>query len=190
MSIERIMDLGYFSHFPVLGAALARTLSVYPMFPILECGVGDGSTHLIHLAAGSRYVVSADTNADWIERFADYLSSRHRFIHVHADIPSGSSGINEKIAGWLEFVESTKPESFSLAFIDCEPGEARVPIINALRGQAKMIVAHDRCADEPPGGGNYGWKALDGVFTYQTRFTHLRPHTAIYTDDVLLCMVC
>jgi hypothetical protein len=149
------------SHVPILAAAIARTQG-----PVLECGCGWWSTSLIHLAAAGRSIVSCETDAEWLSKFVVYQRNNHRFVHVR---------------NWREHPVITS-ERWSVAFVDCSPGEERIHVIQRLKPYATYIVAHDVDADIPPGGGNYGWKQLEGFFKYEVIFKDVRPWTTVYSD--------
>lgn len=168
-------DLGVGSHVPILAAAIARTTG-----PILECGTGDWSTPLIHaLANGKRGIYSVDTSQEWLDKFTPtYMSGLHRF----ALLPHIGDH-HQTIRAWTVFGLSLHEHRDGVCFLDQSPGEARVPMAKAIKGKFKFIVAHDTDADIPPGGGNYGWKELDGYFKYQFTFKDLRPWTTVYSDE-------
>lgn len=172
-------DLGYFSHFPLLASCIARTKG-----PILELGCGWGSTPMIHYAAWNRFRVTADTNLEWLKTFAEgYASPRnHEFIHVKPTVHDPETN-RYNIEAWDRFMDSwANVTKWGVAFVDQAPGEARVPSIMKLKGNANFIVAHDGEADEPGGGGNYRWRDLNGVFKYRTIMKRMRPWTIIYSD--------
>lgn len=166
-------DLGVGSHFPILAAAIARTTG-----DILECGTGWWSTPLIHaLANGNRKVRSIDSDESWLEKFIPlYRCDFHTFESLMA------SGHHPQIEAWEMLGESLPEYPDGVCFLDQSPGEARVPMAKAIKGKFKFLVAHDVDADIPPGGGNYGWKQLDGFFKYHYIFKDLRPWTAVYSD--------
>lgn len=183
MTEPATVDQGYFSHYHYLGAALVVSRVRWPDLPILELGVGWGSTPLIHHSAFGRDVVSVDTQPDWLRMFAPvYQSERHRFIRVHENDPMTHDGITGWEEGWARFslIDECK---WGVAFVDCWPGEVRVPLIRRLKGYAKIIVAHDCEADEPPGGGNYRWRDLEGRFRTKLTMKRVRPWTTIYSDE-------
>lgn len=169
-------DLGIASHIAILASAIYRTTGA-----VLECGLGHWSTHLVHLMSnGKRQVVSLETDSKWLEKFIHLESPWHRFACLH--------GKDEKrlIQTWIEYAMNLDASAYAngVVFLDQSPGEARVPMAMALKGKAQYIVCHDTQADIPPGGGNYGWKQLDGVFKYAVTYEAVRPWTTIYSDDV------
>ncbi len=67
------------SHFPVLAAAVARTAG---QGPVLELGMGDYSTPMLHLLCHDRLLVSADNSARWVARYEAFRSPRHELHFV------------------------------------------------------------------------------------------------------------
>lgn len=175
-SEDRGWNGGFFSHFPFLATAIAKTTG-----PILECGAGWGSTPLIQYMAGGRKIVTADTDHAWLDRFSvGYASPMHQFWHISD--PNGSTEALDLMAAWDRFVTNRPEERWGLVFLDQAPGEARVPVAGILRGRADLIVAHDLEADEPGAGGNYGWRHLKDMFKYHRIVKRLRPWTGIFSN--------
>lgn len=154
-------DLGVGSHVPILAAAVARTTG-----PVIECGTGWWSTPLLHLLCKGRRLLSCETDKEWLQKFSHLGSDQHEIRHV---------------THWKN-VSEIDSHSWSVAFVDGSPGEERIDIIRRLRERTNFIVAHDTDADIPPGGGNYGWKKLEGVFRYEVIYKGVRPWTTIYSD--------
>lgn len=77
MSDERIDD--WASHLPLLTAACTATTG-----PILECGAGLYSTPVLHAlcAPTGRLLVTAESDATWLNRFASYVTPWHRLERV------------------------------------------------------------------------------------------------------------
>ena len=165
-------DLGVGSHVPVLAAVLARTTG-----SILECGMGWWSTPLIHLVANGRPVLSLETDQAWSEQLEQFKNEWHHFGIIE------NKGHHPTIKRWVELGDRVQKGEYEVAFLDQSPGEARVPMALALRGKVKFIICHDLEADIPPGGGNYGWRQLEGLFRHQLTYNHVRPWTGIYSDE-------
>lgn len=108
-------DFGYFSHYPVLAAAVARTAGA-----VLELGCGWGSTPMLRAMCRVefRYLESYDTNSEWAERFGVPL-----------------------VGSWKQWMPKMK--SYSVAFIDAAPGEERRELAMKLKGMATFIILHD-----------------------------------------------
>ena len=155
-------DLGYGSHHPILALAVHRTTG-----PVIECGMGDSSTHLLHYMCLGRKLFSCETDQAWLEKYLEYRTADHQLIHV---------------GKWGE-VGMIDTDRFDVAFIDSSPGEERIDLVKRLKGHCKFIVAHDLEADIRPAGGNYQWAQLDGLFKYYTLFDKLRPWTGVWSDE-------
>jgi hypothetical protein len=86
------------------------------------------------------------------------------------------------VSSWVAW----KPvhERYSVAFIDCAPGEARADLAVRLKGKAKFIVLHDaECDTMHGGGGNYRYDLIAPLFKYAEYYRMLRPVTLILSDD-------
>ncbi len=88
--------IAYASHQPILGMAIAMTEG-----PVLELGVGAGSTPFLHhvCARRGRHVLSLESDRAWADRYAlsFALADRHVFELVTAwerfDLPSERWGV-------------------------------------------------------------------------------------------------
>lgn len=165
MLTEPFTQAGVGSHFPVLAAAVARTTG-----PVLECGMGYWSSIMLYLMCkGKRDLLGLDSDPLWAGRFSG--------LYATGIIQGG-------IDTWVAYCQSLRDDIYQdgVIFVDNAPGEARVPMIIALKGKAKFIVVHDLEADIPPSAGNYGWKQLNGMFRYHTVFKDFRPWTGVFSD--------
>ena len=71
----------YYTHAPLLAKCVANTTG-----PILELGTGVYSTSLLDCLAGSRTVVSTDSNLDFLSELkTQFESPTHKFVHIDAD---------------------------------------------------------------------------------------------------------
>ena len=153
----------YFSHYPILAAAVAASSG-----PILELGVGHGSTYMLHYMGlmSKRRVVSAETDKAWLEGFRDgYESPLHEFVHV-TDWPS-----------WNR-IES---EIWGAALVDCAPGEERYKLADRLRHVCRWIVCHDSEKDYGSGG-NYMYEKILPRFRFVSEWRRCRPYTFVLSD--------
>lgn len=159
-------DLGMGSHAPILARAFLACSG-----PVVECGTGHWSTWMLHemCAQVGRSLLSVDTDKEWLSKFSELEGESHRF---------------ERVSDWLSWAKEAG--QVSLVFVDCAPGEIRVPLIKALADKANLIVAHDTEADEPGAGGNYGWRELKGYFRYESTYSRVRPWTTLYSNFIKL----
>ena len=153
----------YITHYPILAAAVSATYG-----PVLECGMGFGSTPMLHYMCGMsrRFLLSADTDKQWIEEFRSYASPRHHEL--------------SHVEDWMKWPRLTQT-LWSVAFVDCAPGEVRHEIAAALKGSANYIVLHDSETDYAAGG-NYQYDKIKPLFKYVNEFRRLRPYTLVVSD--------
>jgi hypothetical protein len=147
-------DMGYFSHYPVLARALAITSG-----PILELGMGWGSTPLISAMCQDREVWSVDTSQEWADRFKGLQRPNHQILW--------GDGPVWPIKQW------------SVVFIDSSPGEQRKDIAMALKEHAEFLVLHDH---EAGSGAAYYYEQIMPAFKYSETYRLMTPHTLILSN--------
>jgi len=118
-------DSKFATHMPALITAVVNTDG-----PVLEMGCGDFSTPLLHAicAANKRFLLTAETNRNWMNLFVDLERNWHQFQHV------------DSVRGWNDIGLGVY---WSVVFIDHAPGERRVVDIRRLRSYADVFVVHD-----------------------------------------------
>lgn len=164
--------MSYHSHYPILAAAVARTTG-----PILELGAGEGSTPLLHYTG--REVLTVDTDASWLETFAGYRSRMHAFEIVGPVGDDALPMVTRMIAGWNAWRIPNRP--WSVAFIDCAPGEARHELAIRLAEKATYVVCHDSETDYQSGG-NYMYDRCTEHFLHVTEWRRWRPYTLVLSN--------
>lgn len=113
-----ITDMSYTCYLPLLFQAIATT-----EFPVIECGMGHGSTRLLHSL--DRHVLSYDTNPEWFGMF----DVQNKYL---------IDGEN-----WVSLMNMYKSSNV-IMFLDQAPGESREQCILTLSTDFKgIIVAHD-----------------------------------------------
>lgn len=141
------MDESYFSHMPVLSAAVLKTAG-----PVLELGAGLGSTLLLHGLCGTmnRELVTIDSDEEWLRKFMNFGRSWHqlRLVDHFINLPEYS-------------------QNWGLVFIDHGIALERGESLSALR-DAPMIVCHDTCHYFL-----YGYEPLLTAFKYRWNY---KPH--------------
>ena len=162
-------DLGVYSHFPVLAAALAKTTG-----PVLELGMGWGSTPLLHTVcrAQNRTLASFETDRRWMDQFS-FLEGGEvgtRTHHMYF------------IEDWLKGFPWATAGPYGVALIDCAPGEIRKDLALRLKGHAKFILLHDALSDPPHGAGDYRYDEIIPKFKYHEYYGVLRPPSLILSD--------
>jgi hypothetical protein len=149
------------THVAPLAAAVAAT-----EWPVLELGMGDHSTPLLHLLCARRLLVSGDTSAAWVGRYERFRSATHE-LHV--------------VGEWRRF-DVLEREHWAVAFVDAAPAHARVDLVERLRGRATFIVVHDTEPDTEAA----AVYALDGTLgrsRYRSDYRVFRPFTTIVSDE-------
>ncbi len=142
---------GFGTHLPVL-AAVVRRLS-HPR--VLELGMGDYSTPMLHVEAAAQraYVRSLEANAEWAARYAAMACPQHELAVVEWD----------RVAA----------EPWDVVFMDCGPTEARAPLLARLLGSCKYMVIHDTDAC------CYRYEPILSMAPYRRDFRRWLPWTSI-----------
>lgn len=109
------------THIPMLVNFVCKTKK-----PVLELGMGDYSTPILHHLCQDRHLVSTEYKKDWMEKFKDLESPIHKIFHVE---------------DWDSF--DINMHSWGVAFVDHSPGERRVADIDRLINIADFVIVHD-----------------------------------------------
>jgi hypothetical protein len=147
------------THFPILAAAVARTKGL-----VVECGVGDYSTPLLHFmcAQEQRVLISYETSAEWLELFSQYRAPWHAMVALKDWQDCWGFGGDESEIG--------------VAFIDCAPGNMRPFLAERFSQRAHYIVCHDLEAYGD------GWPSIEGVFKYTTIWKQYPTWTGVFSN--------
>jgi hypothetical protein len=151
------------THLIPLAAAVAHTAGGGP---VLELGMGDYSTPLLHLLCKDRLVVSIETDGAWAARYEKFRSRTHQ-LHL--------------VAEWqaTALIESQR---WSVALVDCAPATARAGLIERLRGRATFVVVHDTEADTDAAA-DYDMEPALADYRYRSDYRIFRPWTTIVSDE-------
>lgn len=141
------MDGSYFTHVPLLAAAMQKTTG-----PVLELGAGLGSTLVLHglCAAMGRELLTLESDAAWLQRFANFGRSWHQLRQVDTFI-----GLPEYQREW------------GLALVDHGVMEQRGRTVLELR-HVPVILCHDTCHFFL-----YGYEPALSTFKYRWNY---KPH--------------
>ena len=131
--------------------------------PVLEMGMGESSTLMLHELCRNRGLVSYEDNLDWYQRFAKYKTPWHE-THLVED--------------W-DAIDIEKP--WDLAFVDHAPAIRRRFDITRLRHHARFIVVHDT---EPGVDRFYRYRPVFADFKYQRTFDEVTPWTTVLSMTV------
>ena len=149
LSVDEVFLSGvdnWCNHRPLLYLALEETAG--SSLPVLEMGMGDGSTSQLHAYCESRgrLLRSYDSAGDWIERFVHLRTDWHLI-----------QGVGQE---WESVHDGTR---WSVALVDHAPGERRYIDVERLADNCDVIVIHD---SEPEAVG-YGLHHIWHLFKYR-----------------------
>ena len=129
--------------------------------PVVELGIGFGSTPILHELCRDRKLVSYENKPRFFAEFARYASPWHE----------------------MKFVESwDKAElecPWSVAFVDSWPGPSRPELIKRLRPWADYLIIHDT---EKRHDRYYHMKDLIRTFRYRVTYKAWEPYTSVVSD--------
>ena len=143
------------THIALLAATVARSKGA-----VIELGCGHFSTPLLHHLCKGRRLVSVDHDPSWVDQFRDLQTKDHELLCVTA---------------W-ERVDLTNANGWDVAFVDCAPAEARVPLILRLLDRARQIVIHDTEHSL------YGYERIWPLFKYRYDDKRLGPWTSVVSN--------
>ena len=116
----------YFTHQPVLVSVLRATQG-----PVLELGMGYGSTPLLHelCSTRKRLVVSVEAEAQWFAQFKGHANPFHQLL---------------KVAQWdTSFFNDLAAPAWSVVFVDQGLWQNRIEAVAFFRDKADFLVLHD-----------------------------------------------
>ena len=117
-------DTSWGSHLVPLMACVCATRGA-----VLEVGVGDWSTPLLHAycAAGGRKLVSIDEDRPWVEKFAKLRVCEHEIYAAKYDA----------------VIPSLSAQEWSVVFLDHSPGWRRAADALLFLESADYVLSHD-----------------------------------------------
>src|SRR5260221_3331062 len=153
---------GVGTHMVPLAVAVARTAGAGP---VLELGMGDHSTPLLHLLCADRLLVSADSSDAWAGRFEPFRSQIHQ---IHA------------VPDWRRF-HVIEDHQWAVTFVDSTPSHERPALLARLAGRATYVVVHDTDPDVEFSAVFGLQEVLDG-FKYRSDYRIFRPFTTVVSN--------
>jgi hypothetical protein len=161
-----ISDLSHWnSYLPVLWEALQYSHG----WPVVELGMGDGSTKKLHdycLKSGSG-LYSYESDHAWFKRFEHLRTFEHELVYV---------GNN-----WQIMQEQQCDKNIGVLFSDEAPGEMRKYNISMFCNTAQIIVAHDT---EDASDHGYKMSLVAPLFKYVKRFEFKGVGTTAFSNFV------
>jgi hypothetical protein len=149
------------THAPVLRAAIERTTG-----PIIELGMGNYSSRLIHHLARGRPTFSVDETKDWMARFTDLSGPTHHIVLCPFSTTNWPDWnmVPYQMARW------------SVALVDQHPASGRLVSIAALENNCEFIIAHDTEQSL------YFYEPLFRNFKYRYDHKALTPWTTVVSN--------
>lgn len=129
--------------------------------PVLELGIGFGSTPVLHELCRNRRLVSYENKPHFFEQFSKYAAPWHEMRFVNS---------------W-EDAEVERP--WSVALVDQWPGLARRESLLKLRNWADFIIIHDT---ELRHNRFYHVRDVIRSFKYRVTYKQFEPYTSIVSD--------
>jgi hypothetical protein len=163
-------DPDYGTHMAPLLTVIARTDG-----PILEMGCGDYSTPLLHAlcAPTNRYLMTTDTDRNWLSLFLDLKTDWHNFDYV--PVYEDDWELNPEPREWNRIGTD---RHWSVILIDHRPGERRVVDIVRLRPYTDIFVVHDTQQR------TYGYEPVLSTFKYKYVYTRYTTQTTVVSDTI------
>lgn len=130
-------DHGFYTHQPYLGEVIKNTTG-----NILECGCGDGSTHMIRefIKGTDRKLVSLESDNNWLSKYTHLADNNHKLYHVNA----GNADTVETGNQWVECIQNLPEQlEYDVVFLDSTPWMSRKCCFDYFLDKAKLIVIHD-----------------------------------------------
>lgn len=152
----------YATHGPILAQAVLMTKGA-----VVEFGAGWGSTPLLHALCRNRSLITMESKEEWLMKFTSLQTMWHNLV---------------TIKDWNDLFLIEPPERYSVALVDCEPGEMRAPIIDWLRTRCTFVVVHDTEKDWGSGA-DYKYETVFNRYKYRTDYRFLRPYTTVVSDE-------
>jgi len=147
------------SHQPVL----IHMLNTITDGIVMELGVGDHSTCIMHTICGEqkRKLLSIENSALWFKKFVKYMTPDHEMFLFK------THRLLDRYYGFFDW-------RFAIIFVDANPVNMRQPFIESMKGQADYMIVHD--TEEPLY--NYNFSS----FKHVIHFPDVIPRTTILSD--------
>ena len=144
------------THLPLLKHLVGITTG-----PVLEMGMGYNSTPILHELCPDRLLVSLDSEAEWVERFASFRSFSHKI---------------KTEPNWDDTTPYLQSILWDIVLIDHHPCERRVIDIKLLMHNTRFMIIHDT---QPTSAHVYHYEPTLSLFRYRWEFQALNPYTTV-----------
>ena len=146
------------SHFPVLIRAVEMTTG-----PVLECGVGDYSTPVLHWLCGpKRRLVSLESDQTYYQRVLPYVNAWHSVMFVE------------------DWDATPIEQPWDVAFVDHLQDRRRIEVAR-LAAWAKFVVVHDT---EARSAAKYNLRDAVAAYRYNYTLRAAHPNTTVLSNTV------
>lgn len=129
--------------------------------PVVELGMGFGSTPILHELCRDRQLVSYENQIRFYNDFRKFASPWHE----------------------IKFIEKWEmaevDQHWGLAFLDSWPGSSRAELLSRMRNHADYILIHDT---EKKHDRYYHMKDTIRSFKYRATYKAWEPYTSIVSD--------
>jgi hypothetical protein len=141
--------------------------------PVLEMGMGNYSTPILHEMCKDRLVVSLDSVDEWVEKFAKYRSSTHKI---------------KTESNWDNATHYLQSVFWDVVLIDQHPCERRIIDLQLLMHNTRFFVVHDT---EPRAAHVYNYEPTLSLFRYRWELQALNPYTTVVsmTDPIPMSLL-
>lgn len=143
------------THLPLLIEALRVTNG-----PVLEIGMGIGSTPVLHSLCADRFLLSQENDPNIVKMFRKYEKGNHKI----------------ELVNWEDAQTAAR---WSVVLIDHKPEERRKEDIKLLANLADYIVVHDT---EPESEQLYKYSEVYPLFKYRFDDKRQPVHTTILSN--------
>ena len=129
--------------------------------PVLELGIGPGSTLVLHELCRGRKLVSYEYSKDFYDAFAGFKSEDHDIVHA-PDWDAVDFG-----------------EGWDIAFVDHSPAARRKKDLPRLIDCAQYVIVHDT---EPDVDRFYLYSGSLNLYKYRKDYTSYKPYTTVLSN--------
>ena len=162
---SRNIDQTYGSHVLPLFASVMVTSG-----SMLEMGCGFFSTPLLDRISKEqrRFMLTAETDLAWMNKFTHMNSTLHRFVHVPVYEGRINASLWNGVGGY---------QNWGVVFVDHRPGDRRFVDVLRMRHQADILVIHDTETKK------YHYEPILETFPHKYTCTFWRVHTTVVSDS-------
>lgn len=150
--------------------------------PVIELGVGYGSTPLLHWLCKEKglRLISMESDREWMKLFEDYQSQDHKLAQCDFE----NNGLEMMMELALHVEDESKLQRAGLVFIDHRPARKRRSSAKLFHDKADIVVLHDsELADNPA----YKYTPIYDLFKYKLEYTAVgKPYTIALSNYINL----